>query len=206
MIKLENINKSFENNKVLSDLSIGIKKGEFVSIVGASGSGKTTLLNIIGLIDKADSGSVELFEYKNPSKREIMQLRRYKLGYIFQNYLLMNNETVEKNLLLSKAYNELFTEELMINALGEVGLDQSFLDKKVYQLSGGEQQRIAIARVMLKKCEVILADEPTGNLDKKNREVIISLLHDLRESGKTIICATHDHDVADKSDRIISIS
>jgi len=206
LIKLENINKSFENNKVLSNLSIDIKKGEFVSIVGASGSGKTTLLNIIGLIDKADSGSIGLFEYKNPSKRDIMHLRRYKLGYIFQNYLLMNNETVEKNLLLSKAYNELFTEELMINALDKVGLDQSFLDKKVYQLSGGEQQRISIARVMLKKCEVILADEPTGNLDKKNREVIISLLHDLRESGKTIICATHDQAVADKSDRIIRIS
>ncbi len=137
--------------------------------------------------------------------REAMYLKRHTLGYVFQNYVLMDNETVYKNLLISKAYNDDFNKEMLINTLEAVGLDSTFLNKKVYQLSGGEQQRVAIARVMLKPCEIILADEPTGNLDSLNKKVIVSLFRQLQNLGKTIVCVTHDKEIANKSDRIIKI-
>ena len=205
MIKLNDINKSFDGKLILSNFSVNIKRNEFISIIGPSGSGKTTLLNIIGMLDKPDDGSVKVLDYENPGVKDIMFLRRNKFGYIFQNYVLMNNETVRKNLLISKAYNKNFNDEVMIKTLEKVGLSESDLGKKVYQLSGGEQQRVCIARVMLKPCEIILADEPTGNLDKKNKEIVISLLHELKKCGKTVICVTHDQDIARESDRIIEI-
>lgn len=147
--------------------------------MGSSGSGKTTALNLIGLLEKPDHGNVEVAGYVNPNKKETMHLRRYTLGYTFRNYVLMDNETVFINLLISKAYNNKFSEAMLIDTLESVGLDATILNKKVYQLSGGEQQRIAIARVMLKLCEIVLADEPTGNLDNLNKEVIVSLFRQL---------------------------
>ncbi|PFU77885.1 ABC transporter ATP-binding protein [Bacillus cereus] len=206
MIHLKNINKSFDKKPILTEVSLNINKNEFVSIVGASGTGKTTLLNMIGLLDKPDSGSVKIADYENPSKKEIQHLRRYTLGYIFQNYVLMENETVSTNLLLSKTYNKDFNKELLTTTLEKVGLDSTFLSKKVYMLSGGEQQRLAIARIMLKPCEIILADEPTGNLDSENKKMIVSLFHDLKKLGKTIVCVTHDNEIAEGSDRIIQIN
>lgn len=206
MIKLNHINKSFGGRPILSNFSLEIEKNEFVSIVGSSGAGKTTVLNLIGYLDKPDSGDVEVAGYVNPNKKEIMYLRRYILGYIFQNYVLMDNETVYKNLLISKPYNNNFSDERLIDALKAVGLDDVFLNKKVYQLSGGEQQRVAFARVMLKPCEIILADEPTGNLDGKNKELILSLFRKLQSLGKTIVCVTHDKEIAKNSDRVIHIT
>ncbi|KFN03042.1 ABC transporter ATP-binding protein [Bacillus clarus] len=206
MIQLKNISKSFDAKPILTDVSLNINKNEFVSIVGASGAGKTTLLNMIGLLDKPDSGSVKIANYENPSKKEIQHLRRYTLGNIFQNYVLMENETVSTNLLLSKTYNNKFNTELLTTTLEKVGLDSTFLSKKVYMLSGGEQQRLAIARIMLKPCEIILADEPTGNLDSENKKMVVSLFHDLQKLGKTIICVTHDDEIAEGSDRIIKIN
>lgn len=205
MIELKNISKSFFGKKILTNFSLNISKGEFVSIIGESGAGKTTVLNMIGLLDKPEQGTVSIDGHLNPNSKVTMSLRRYKIGYIFQNYLLMNNETVKDNLLISQAYSNKFNSELIINNLELVGLDATYLEKKVYQLSGGEQQRIAIARVMLKPCEIILADEPTGNLDDLNKEVILNLFTHLKNSGKTIICVTHDKEVAERSDRIINI-
>ncbi|MCY9039704.1 ABC transporter ATP-binding protein, partial [Bacillus inaquosorum] len=192
MIELKSIFKSFDGKSVLSNFSIHIEKNEFVSIVGKSGSGKTTLLNIISLLDSPDEGEIEILGYKNPKSKEVMKLRRENLGYIFQNYVLMDNETVLTNLLLSTAYAKDFDKNKLSEALEMVGLDKSFLKKKVYQLSGGEQQRVAIARIILKPCDIILADEPTGNLDEYNKNIILSLFHQLKEMGKTIICVTHD--------------
>ncbi|KMY33430.1 ABC transporter ATP-binding protein [Lysinibacillus xylanilyticus] len=205
MIELKNISKSFSGKTILANFSLSINKGEFVSIIGESGAGKTTVLNMIGLLDKPEKGTVSIDGHLNPNSKDTMYLRRYKFGYIFQNYVLMNNETVKDNLLISKAYSNNFSNEIMVNNLEKVGLDATYLEKKVHQLSGGEQQRIAIARVMLKPCEIILADEPTGNLDDLNKEVILNLFKHLKDSGKTIICVTHDKEVAKRSDRIISI-
>ncbi len=206
MIILDKINKSFDGKRILSNFSLDIKKNEFISIVGSSGSGKTTLLNIIGLLDRPDDGVVKLFNYENPTPKTIMHLRRHKLGYIFQNYVLMNNETVHQNLLISKTYNKSFDYETMMAALDKVGLNSSFLEKKIYQLSGGEQQRVSIARVLLKPAEIILADEPTGNLDDNNKKIIISLLHEMKNSGKIVICATHDQEISSQSDRVIQLT
>lgn len=205
MININNIYKSFGDKQILSDFSLNISKGEYVCIVGPSGAGKTTLLNIIGFLDKPDSGIVKIADYQNPTSQEIQALRRNVFGYIFQNYLLMDNETVLKNLLISKKYNRDFDENLLTEVLEEVGIDSSLLNKKVYELSGGEQQKVAILRVMLKPCEIILADEPTGNLDSNNKDNIISMFSRLKNLGKTIVCVTHDNDFAEKADRIIRL-
>ncbi|MBC8621174.1 ATP-binding cassette domain-containing protein [Bacillus paralicheniformis] len=206
MIQLENISKRFDEKTVLSNFSIQIKENEFVSIVGKSGSGKTTVLNIMSLLDSPDKGDVTILGYTNPKAKEVMQLRREHLGYIFQNYVLMDNETVLTNLLLSTAYAKNFHKGQLPGVLEMVGLDKSFLKKKIYQLSGGEQQRVAIARILLKPCDIILADEPTGNLDEYNKNIVLSLFHRLKDMGKTIICVTHDQKIADCSDRVINLS
>lgn len=123
------------------------------------------------------------------------------LGFIFQNYLLMENETVFENLSITGGENR----KLMIEHLEEVGMDESYLAKKVYQLSGGEKQRIAIVRILLKPFQLLLADEPTGNLDDKNKQKIIELFLALKKQGKTIVCVTHDPEISGKADRVIYI-
>ena len=205
MIELINITKKFNERVVINNLNLSIKKNEFVSLTGLSGSGKTTILNIIGMIVKPTAGDVVINGSKNFSSKEIQNLRRYHFGYIFQNYALIENETVEKNFELSKKFNSSYSDTLVLEVLKTVGLNQTYLKEKVYNLSGGEQQRVAIARTMLKKCDIILADEPTGNLDETNKKIVIDLLLKLKESGKTIICVTHDKDVANAADRIIKI-
>lgn len=205
MIELRNISKKFGERIIFENFSLKIKKGEFVCIMGKSGVGKTTLLNLIALLDKPDSGDVVIGLHTNPNKKVSMDLRRNVLGYIFQNYLLMDNETVKKNLLISKTYNKNFSEKFMNETLNRLGMDKNILNKKVYQLSGGEQQRIAISRVILKPHELVLADEPTGNLDIENKKIIMSLFKELKEKGKTIVCVTHDKELANNADRIITI-
>jgi len=205
MVELSRINKKFNGRDILKDFDLQIGTGEFVSIMGSSGAGKTTILNIIGLLLKPDGGDVMIKNIVNPNSKETMNLRRGSFGYIFQNYVLMDNETVEENLKLSKKHNPDYTPDLVNEILELVQLDSSFLKKKVFQLSGGEQQRIAIARAMLKRCDIILADEPTGNLDKKNKAIIVDLFKQLKRMGKTIVCVTHDPDVAQSSDRIVEI-
>ena len=205
MIKLTNINKNFGQRVVLSDISLSIEKNEFVCITGESGVGKTTLLNIIGLLDKASSGEVNLCGKNKFSRREILELRRNFFGYVFQDYLLMQDETVEENLNVSKKYNKQLTNKDVEEVLKRVRLDNSYLSRKVCYLSGGEQQKVAIARMMLKPYELVLADEPTGNLDNKNKIEVIEMFKDIKKLGKTIICVTHDKDVADSADRIINL-
>jgi len=203
MIKLEGINQAFNGKTVLNDFSLEVREHEFVTIMGASGTGKTTILNIIGLLSKPDQGVITIAGYTNPNKKQTLTLRRHHFGYIFQNYVLLENKTVLENLQLSKKYNPDFNNDTMKEALETVGLDLSFLTKKIYQLSGGEQQRIAIARTLLKCCDLILADEPTGNLDQENKMIIISLFQKLKKLGKTIVCVTHDEEMAKHSDRTI---
>ncbi len=206
MIELSNINKSFDQRIILSDISLSIDKNEFVCITGESGAGKTTLLNIIGLLDKPDSGVVSINGKSNFTEKDIMRLRRQFFGYIFQDYLLMADKTVEDNFKISKYENTRLKQKDTKDIMEKVGLDYRYLNKKVYQLSGGEQQKVAIARMMLKPYELVLADEPTGNLDSKNKNEVIEIFKNIKKEGKTIICVTHDIDVANASDRIINLN
>ncbi|MFB5198578.1 ATP-binding cassette domain-containing protein [Neobacillus sp. KR4-4] len=205
MINLNGIKKTFGEKTILSNFSVKIQDKEFVSIVGKSGSGKTTALNIMGLLEEPDEGDIEILGHLNPNEKIKLNLRRQHLGFIFQNFVLIDNETVEQNLLLSSVYKETFSKKQLPEALELVGLDHSYLNKKIFQLSGGEQQRIAIARIILKPCNIIFADEPTGNLDDYNKNIILSLFYKLKDMGKTIVCVTHDKNIAKGSDRIIEI-
>ena len=181
-----------------------------ICITGESGAGKTTLLNLIGLLDKPDSGEISINEKNYFTSKEILKLRRNFFGYIFQDYLLMEDKTVQDNLNISKnifKYENRRQDEKDINEILEmVRLNPAYLNKKVYQLSGGEQQKVAIARMLLKPYELVLADEPTGNLDYRNKNEIIEIFKEIKKNGKTIICVTHDKDVADSADRVINLS
>ena len=210
MIKLSKVYKSFDKRVVLSDIALSVSKNEYVCITGESGAGKTTLLNLIGLLDKPDSGEVSINDKTHFTHREILKLRRNFFGYIFQDYLLMNDKTVQENINISKnilKYENGKQDEKDINEILErVRLNSAYLNKKVYELSGGEQQKVAIARMLLKPYELVLADEPTGNLDYKNKNEIIEIFKEIKRNGKTIICVTHDKDVADSADRVINLS
>ena len=189
----------------LYNISMSINKNEFVCITGESGAGKTTLLNIIGLLEKPDSGELILDEKQHFREKEIRKLRRVFFGYVFQDYLLLLDKTVQENLYISKYKNKKINTQSMDEVMKKVGLDSTYLNKKVYYLSGGEKQKVAIARMMLKEYELVLADEPTGNLDYKNKMEIIDIFKNMKKAGKTIICVTHDQEVANAADRVINL-
>lgn len=196
IVSLKNINKSFNDKVIFKDFSLDVEEGEFLSISGASGKGKTTLLNIIGLLEKPDSGDVFLFDTRNESfgSRTARDIRRYRLSYLFQNFGLVDNETCKFNLNLALEFSDLNREQkknAISDALTSVGLE-GFDNRKVFSLSGGEQQRVALAKIILKSPELILADEPTGSLDADNRDYVLSILRKLNDEGKTIIMVTHD--------------
>lgn len=205
-IRLENITKKYGDQYIFQDINLSIYKNEFVGIMGKSGAGKSTLLNIIGLLDEPDQGKVIIQGDDNSYKNKKMFFRN-TLGYIFQNYALMDNETVKANLEVALKFQKVTRQEkedLMKDVLKQVGLSCR-LKTKVYTLSGGEQQRLAIARVLLKKCDIILADEPTGSLDRENRDQVVELLKKLHHAGKTIIVVTHDMDLQNLFSRIIDL-
>lgn len=209
ILELNNITKKFDEKVILNEFSMKVEKGEFVAIVGKSGSGKSTLLNIIGLLDEFDSGDFSIAGYKNIkiNSKLSQQIVRDEIGYLFQNFALIESKSVKYNLSLATKYLKLSKEDkekIIKDALNNVGL-KDYVDKKIYELSGGEQQRVAIARLMIKKCNLILADEPTGSLDKENRDKVFSHLKKMQESGKTIILVTHDQEIANKCDRIIKV-
>ena len=206
-LKLEDIKMQFNQKVLFENLDLAIEKGTINTIMGESGSGKSTLLNIIGLLLKPTTGAINILDYQNvnPNTRQAMLILRNKISYIFQNYALIENDTVKENLLLSKKYRKNFKEKELEESLEKVGISKEYLGHKVCELSGGEQQRIAIARTMLKPCEIILADEPTGNLDTSNKEKIIHLFKELKKEGKTIVCVTHDEEMAKSADRIIDL-
>jgi putative ABC transport system ATP-binding protein len=187
---------------------MSVLPGEFVVIMGRSGAGKSTLLNIIGLLDKADGGSsITLFGSPAPSigSTRARALLRNKLGYIFQNASLIDQDSVEANLRLAQRYTstpKARRAEERRAALFLVGLEGRE-KQKVYQLSGGEQQRLSVACLLMHPSELVLADEPTGSLDAENRDAVMALLHNLREQGRTVIVVTHDEAVAAGADRVV---
>lgn len=210
VIEIRGLSKAFGDREVIQDFDATVDRGEFVTIVGPSGSGKSTLLNIIGLLDKGDSGSVSLFGRPAPrlGSRYARQLLRTKLSYMFQEAMLIEDESVENNLRLAQHYSKVPRESRVtqrIAALAEVGLE-GIEKQKVYQLSGGEQQRVALACMRLRPSELILADEPTGSLDAQNRDMVLRHMKRMSAEGKTIVVVTHDPVIAHAATRVLEIS
>lgn len=214
MIEMKNIYKSFgkdhNERKIFENFSFTISKGDMVAIMGKSGSGKTTLLNIIGGLESIDKGTY-LFNGKDVSKfneKELLKFRRKNISFIFQNFALINEYSVMDNILLPLKYRYRNIDKEKLADARELldKLDIAYvLDHKIDNLSGGEKQRIAIARSLISNTNVILADEPTGALDEKSGYMIMELFKQMKNIGKTIIIVTHDIDVAKKCDYIINI-
>ncbi len=211
MIKVSNIEKSFGDLKVLRGVSLEVKEGEIVSIVGASGAGKTTLLQIIGTLLPADGGEVEIagIEVLGLSEKRTAEFRNRHIGFVFQFHNLLPEFSALENVMMPALIGGVSRKEAKQRALellSAVGLSER-AEHKPSQLSGGEQQRVAIARALINRPSVVLADEPTGNLDTHNRDEIQRLLFDVREKfGQTIVMVTHDERLAEMADRKIVMS
>ena len=210
MIEIKKVSKKFGDKVVFTDLSYTINDGKMIAIVGPSGCGKSTLLNILGLLDTDYSGEVlydgQLLSKASEKKRD--EYIRNNINYLFQNYALIETDTVEENLMLALEYEKLTKNEKIqkINkSLELVGL-KDFNKKSVFTLSGGEQQRVALARIILKRGNIVLADEPTGNLDRNNSNKVMEILKALQKQGRTIIIVTHDESLAAQCDDIIRLS
>lgn len=213
LIELSKIEKYYiaKNNRihVLNNISLSIDKGEFVAITGSSGSGKSTLMNILGCLDIPTSGSYKLCGENiiNMNEKKQARIRNRDIGFIFQGFNLIHALTAYENVQLPLMYRGIPSKQrkaLAVNALRMVGLEKR-MNHKPYELSGGQQQRVAIARAIATKPPIILADEPTGNLDSQSGEVILEALTRLNENGKTVILITHDSKVADLARRKIKI-
>ena len=202
MIIIRGLNKAFGDKIIFSNFNLEIPDGSLVVISGDSGSGKSTLLNMIGGIEKPDSGSIVIEGINVTQLKNKNSFFADIVGFLFQNFALLENKTVKENLSLIKKSSR--TKVSLKEALNRVGLSKE-VNKKVYQLSGGEQQRVALARLMMKKCSVVLADEPTGSLDKKNRDIVMRLLHELNEEGKTVIIVTHDQSIIEDEPYVVKI-
>ena len=202
MINVENLCKSFGDKVLFTDLSFTADAGEFVVITGRSGSGKTTLLNILGGLESPDSGTV-LIDGKSISDRKFRRVfYSDTVGFLFQNFALVENKTVRQNLemVMKKHRSGVSVEE----ALKMVGIADK-AEAKVYTLSGGEQQRVALARLIFKRCSLILADEPTGSLDSENEDEVLRILHSFCDLGKTVITVTHSEKIIGMEKRVIRL-
>lgn len=211
MIKVSNIHKRFGELEVLRGVSLEVKKGEIVSIVGASGAGKTTLLQIMGTLLSADSGEVEIAGTKvlGLNEKRTAEFRNRHIGFVFQFHNLLPEFSALENVMMPALIGGTKRKEAQQRAmelLGAVGLTDR-ADHKPAQMSGGEQQRVAIARALINRPSVIFADEPTGNLDTHNRDEIQRLLFEVREKfAQTIVMVTHDEHLAEMADRKIVMS
>ena len=213
-IQLTDISKEYVTEdivtKVLFGINLIVKKGEFVAITGASGSGKSTLLNILGLLDTASGGTYILnsLDVTALTEDEQADIRNREIGFVFQSFNLLKRISVFENVILPSIYKGSSTEEREGRArelLKAVGLEDQ-MHKRPNQLSGGQQQRVAIARALMNNPAIILADEPTGNLDSKSGADIMSILKRLNHDGNTIIMITHDKEIASVASRIVVIS
>lgn len=204
LLEVKNVSKIYGDLHALKEVSFQVRKGEWVAIMGSSGSGKSTMMNIIGCMDKPSVGEVILDgqDITKESQNSLTKIRREKIGLIFQQFHLIPYLTALENVMVAQYYHSIPDEQEALQALERVGLK----DRAKHlpsQLSGGEQQRVCIARALINSPEIILADEPTGNLDEVNEKIVINILTQLHEEGSTIIVVTHDLEVGDVAERKI---
>ena len=214
MIKLKNVSRlypaqaegSTANIKALDDFSLSVDPGEWVSIMGPSGSGKSTLVNLIGCLDRPSTGEIWLDgeNVANLSNSELNRVRAEKIGFVFQQFHLIPYLTAVENVMLAQYFHSMTDQQEALDALERVGLKQR-AHHLPSQLSGGEQQRVCIARALINDPKIILADEPTGNLDAQNEEIVLRLLREFHQQGRTIVMVTHDPVVARLADRRIEL-
>ncbi|MHA1513871.1 MAG: ABC transporter ATP-binding protein [Candidatus Hodarchaeales archaeon] len=207
LIVLENLSKIYDGNTTaLANISLSINKGEWTSIIGPSGSGKTTLLNMISCLDKPTNGSIIIngIDVSNLNRTELTRFRRENVGLIFQQHYLIPYLSSLENVMIAMYYNNVVDEEEAIQTLKRVGLGHR-LHSIPSKLSGGEQQRVCIARSLINNPRILIADEPTGNLDQKNGEIVLDLIKGLHEEGNTILLVTHNQEIAKKGNRILEI-
>lgn len=208
MIQLKNITKHYDAKTIFDHFNLTIEENELVAIVGNSGSGKSTLLNIMGLLEEIEEGEIIINHQLISNKKDALLLMRYDIGYMFQNNALVDNYTVKENLDIVLKYSRLNKKE-KLNALKQVlstvGLE-GYENRKVYSLSGGEAQRIAFCKLLLKKPKIVLCDEPTGSLDATNTKMMMDLLLEYHHSSDaTVVIVTHDLDIAKLCERVIHI-
>lgn len=206
ILKLVDVSKIYGELKALDKINLSVEKGEWISIMGPSGSGKTTMMNIIGAMDKPSLGEVILDgeDIAKKSPKELTVIRRDKIGLIFQQFHLVNYLSALENVMMSQYYHSMPDAQEAMEALAAVGLADraSHLPN---QLSGGEQQRVCIARALINHPAILLADEPTGNLDEKNEYIVLDIFEKLHNAGSTIIVVTHDPEVGEESERMITL-
>lgn len=206
ILELKDVSKIYESVNALSNINLQVKKGEWIAIMGSSGSGKTTMMNIIGCMDRPSHGRVLIDgkDISNESQKNLTKIRREKIGLVFQQFHLISYLTALENVMVSQYYHSMIDEKEAMEALRKVGL----ADRAKHlpsQLSGGEQQRVCIARALINNPEIILADEPTGNLDEANEILVIEILKELHREGATIIVVTHDAEVGEVAQRKITL-
>ena len=206
ILKLVDVSKIYGELKALDKINLSVEKGEWISIMGPSGSGKTTMMNIIGAMDKPSLGEVILDgeDIAKKSPKELTVIRRDKIGLIFQQFHLVNYLSALENVMMSQYYHSMPDAQEAMEALAAVGL----ADRAKHlpnQLSGGEQQRVCIARALINHPAILLADEPTGNLDEKNEYIVLDIFKKLHNAGSTIIVVTHDPEVGEESERMITL-
>lgn len=204
LLELKDVYKIYGDLHALDDVNLKVEKGEWLAIMGPSGSGKSTMMNIIGCMDTPTKGQVLLDgeDLTKMNNKELTMIRRDKIGLIFQQFHLVNYLTAVENVMMSQYYHSMPDEKEAMEALDRVGL----ADRAKHlpsQLSGGEQQRVCVARALINHPEIILADEPTGNLDDKNEEIVVELFNRLHKEGTTLIVVTHDPEVAEVAQRMV---
>jgi putative ABC transport system ATP-binding protein len=211
MIQLREIDKKYKVGSssvhALKKINLDIKENDFIAIMGASGSGKSTLMNILGCLDKADSGTYnfENEEIAGLDDNDLAVIRNRKIGFVFQSFNLLPNISLLKNVELPMLYNGVHSKDRKEKALDKLkmlGLENR-VDHKPTEISGGQKQRVAIARALVNDPAIILADEPTGNLDSKTSKEILDIFIDLHKQGKTIILVTHEHEIGEIAERLI---
>ncbi len=204
ILTLTEISKIYGDLKALDKINLTVEEGEWLSIMGPSGSGKTTLMNIIGCMDKPSLGKIDLAgrDISKFSSKELTLVRRDMIGLVFQQFHLVNYLTALENVMMAQYYHSMPDENEAMEALESVGLKER-AKHLPNQLSGGEQQRVCIARALINHPKLLLADEPTGNLDEKNEKLVMEIFERLHNAGSTIIVVTHDPEVADQAERMV---